>query len=100
MDKRLQENGIKYVVVGEEYNRAIDLLREKYPKVQIVPWHEAPRILTNEYNEAVGGSVVPIQITLENKPTYKRTEGIKTSSTRAREGVPTTTESPEENDIW
>ena len=69
-NKKLQNDGIKYVVVGEEYVRVLDLLKRRYPQVIFIPWHEAPKVLTNEVNKAKSREIVLELSAGENMPTY------------------------------
>ena len=55
--KKLTQDGIKYVIVDESYNRVISLLRKKYPQVQIVPWNEAPKVLIEASNKKEGTDI-------------------------------------------
>lgn len=66
----LIDAGIKYVILGEEYNRLIDFLRKKYPQVEIVPWHDAPRVLAMAAMKATGQNYQIPELTEENWPVY------------------------------
>ena len=48
------EQGIQSVVVGAWYINAIDAMRENYPDVVFVPWHDAPEYYTGLVNAAEG----------------------------------------------
>lgn len=69
-DKKLQSSGIKYVVVGEEYVRVLDILKKRYPQVIFIPWHEAPKVLTNEVSKAENREIALELPTEENRPCY------------------------------
>ncbi len=62
--------GVRYIVVGEEYSRVIDLMRARYPQATIVPWHDAPRVLTEAYNQATGHHRSYESIDPNHPPTY------------------------------
>lgn len=70
-DGRLTETGVKHVIVGEEYMKVVDLLRKKYPAVQIVPWHDAPKVLTEEYNAKTGENHPYTELHNDNRPYYQ-----------------------------
>lgn len=73
--KKLLKEGVKYVVVGEEYTEVLDILRKRYPKTVFVPWNEAPKVFTEESN-AKRGVTEPFEVlTKENQPTYYRVVG-------------------------
>ena len=63
--------GVKFVVLGEEYSGVIDILRNRYPGATIVPWHDAPRILTQSYNESTGEHRAYAEVTTDNAPAYE-----------------------------
>lgn len=71
---------IKYVIVGEEYRRVVDLLRKKYPKVKIVPWHDAPSVLTAEYNKYTGEARELPLLKSKNAPFYAKIDNLSRSS--------------------
>lgn len=75
-DTHPTQPNIAYIIVGEEYNRVIDLLRKRYPKVTIIPWHDAPRLLTEIVNKQTGGEIPYVTLTKENEPGYKRPAGL------------------------
>ncbi len=52
MDEMLVDGGIKYVLVGETYLKCFDLLRNRYPEVTFIPWHEAPDFFVDMVNGA------------------------------------------------
>lgn len=71
VDQLLPDSGVKYVVLGEEYNNVTNLMRKKYPGVEFISWHEAPRRLAEIAAAATGqdfGALVVL--TKENKPVY------------------------------
>ena len=74
--QKLISDGIKYVVVGEEYNKVIDLLRAKYPNVTIVPWHDAPAVLSEEATRISGDSFSPPPLDATSRPYYPSKENI------------------------
>ena len=57
VDTMINETGIKYVVVGEEYMNGMDILTSKYPDYTFVPWNEAPNTLANIVNEKDGSDI-------------------------------------------
>ncbi len=69
VDKKLVE-GVRVIIVGEEYCRAINILKNKYPNYVIVPWHDAPKVLTELYNGKTGEHRVYEKISKDNRPTY------------------------------
>lgn len=44
---------IRYVVLGEEYMRVLNVIENRYTAqgIQVIPWHDAPKILTEEVNK-------------------------------------------------
>ena len=62
---------IKFVILGEEYSRVVDLFRAKYPEVAFVTWHDAPAVLTDAYNQATGEQIQKPEINEANWPTYQ-----------------------------
>ena len=74
------KDGIKYVVLGEEYNRVASLLQSKYPSVTFVPWDKAAEVLTEEYNRQTGSQIESPVPTEENQPAYVASEGINRES--------------------
>jgi hypothetical protein len=71
----MKKEGVRYVVLGEEFNRVLNLLQGKYSDVKFLSWDEAPQFLTEEYNRQ-SGEHIPIQtVTDENQPGYV-TSGI------------------------
>lgn len=70
-DQTIRANGIRYVVVGQEYVNVIDLLRQRYSQVEIIPWHEAPKKLTTVHNEKTGESIQAAELNDENHPQYQ-----------------------------
>lgn len=65
-----KDGGIKYVGVGEEYVNAIDEMRRQWPGVEIVPWHDLPQVLTENYNLHTGENKPYQKPDEENKPRY------------------------------
>ncbi len=74
--KKVDENGIHYVVLGEEYNTVVNLLRKKYPHIEFIPWHEAPKRLAELASKETGGSYKSTMLTEENRPHYPDTRNI------------------------
>lgn len=70
VDEYLISNRIKFVVLGEEYNRAVHLLRMKYPDFEFVPWHHAPKVLSERLKQKTGETVKVEELDDENKPYY------------------------------
>ncbi|MCH7493041.1 hypothetical protein IID19_05700 [Patescibacteria group bacterium] len=69
-NKKLQEAGIKCVVVGEEYSRVLDLIQKRYPDITFIPWHKAPAQFTKEVNDADGTNIASEELTEKNRPHY------------------------------
>ncbi len=65
-----KDGGIKYVGVGEEYVNAIDEMKRQWPGVEIVPWHDLPKVLTESYNLHTGENKSYQALNEENKPRY------------------------------
>lgn len=70
--KRFQEEGgrIEYIILDERFHRLIDLMQKKYPHVKFVPWHDAPKILTQAHNRATNENIKYTEIDNENPPRY------------------------------
>jgi hypothetical protein len=68
--RRLLKDGIKYVILGEEYNRVLGLLQSKYPDVKFVPWNLAPKVLTEETNRITGQKRDFVEVNENNRPVY------------------------------
>lgn len=66
-----KKEDIKIVVVGEEFVNVIDLMRERYNNVEIIPWHDAPTKLIRIYNERTGRNLPIVDLTQENRPYYR-----------------------------
>jgi hypothetical protein len=81
--QQLLESGISKVIVGEEYLPAFDLLRQRYPGVAFIPWHDAAECFTQEVNEAEGTSYQPLNT--EEVPSY----GNATSVSDQESAIPT-----------
>ena len=64
--KKLKSDGIKYVIVGAEYLRVLDILRKRYPQVTFIPWHGAPKFFTDEVSK-IEGRIIPLDIPLEDE---------------------------------
>ena len=65
--KKLRESGIAYVLVGEEYSRAIDLFRGRYPSVTFVPWNDVSKTLTKRAGEVEGREIPVVEIPDEDR---------------------------------
>lgn len=89
--------GIKYVVVGEEYSRVIDIMRERYPEVVIVPWHDAPRVLTLAYNEANKRNIPCEDFNAKNRPIYS---AIISQQKNTKEEFDIPQPSSKNEDVW
>lgn len=70
VDKFLISDGVKFVVLGEECNRVVDLLRKKYPDFEFVPWHLAPKVLSERLEEKTGKAVRVQELNDNNRPFY------------------------------
>ncbi len=68
--EKLASAGIKFVVVGEEYNRVINILKKRYPQVEIVPWHEAPKIFVEQASRVTGEVVKPPEFNEQTRAYY------------------------------
>ncbi len=66
MDEMLVDGGIKYVLVGETYLKCFDLLRNRYPEVTFIPWHEAPDFFVDMVNGAENTKFVKNKIEYPN----------------------------------
>lgn len=73
-DKKITEEsgGIRYVGVGEEYVNAIDEMKRQWAGVEIVPWHDLPNVLTENYNLHTGENRPYQTLDEDNKPFYAR----------------------------
>lgn len=69
-NKQPAVSGIKFVVVGEENNRVLDILKHRYPAYTFIPWNEAPKFLTDLANKVEGKNIVCENLTDENRPYY------------------------------
>lgn len=100
--KPLAESGIRYVVLGEEYNRVVDLMRQKYPGIQITPWNEAPAVLTRAYNETTGEQRPIPELTSANQPSYKPQAESRFKNQGRETPVPGASETTSgvEKDVW
>ena len=68
--KKLQNDGIRYVVVGEEYVGTLDILKKRYPEVAFIPWHDVLSVFAKQVNEAEGKSIAVEEFNDDNKPHY------------------------------
>ena len=59
IDKHLIDGGIKYVIVGEQYLRAFDVMKERYPDYAFIPWHDASEYFCAVVNGIEGTSYRP-----------------------------------------
>jgi len=75
-EKHFTEGKIKYVILGEEYRRVVDLMRRKYPGVEIVIWHDAPATLVREYNHNTGANLAIPNLNKDNAPHYVNTNFV------------------------
>ncbi len=69
-EKKLHNSPIKYLIVGEEYNRVIDIIRRRYPGVVVVTWDNAPEILCEVASKVTGAKVSGVVLNEENRPYY------------------------------
>jgi hypothetical protein len=65
-DEKLDDGGVKYVLVGETYLKCFDLLRNRYPDVTFIPWHDAPDFFINEVNSAENTKYIKNKIEYPN----------------------------------
>ena len=104
--EKLLTQGVKYVFLGEEFNRLIDYLRNKFPSVGIFPWHEAPMTLTAAANKATGLNLPLPQLTEENWPVYylptaRFARKIELPAEKPEIPTPTSTEKNNNDpDVW
>lgn len=70
-NQHLNKDGIKYVFIGEGYIQGVDLFQKVFPHVQFVPWHDAPRVLTEEASQQIGQTLPYETATEENRPYYR-----------------------------
>lgn len=73
-NEKLANGGIKHVLVGETYLKCFDLLRNRYPEVTFIPWHEAPDYFIDEVNRLENTKFV------KNKIEYPNTYPSKTGA--------------------
>ena len=99
--QRLRD-GVKFVVLGEEYSGVIDILRKRYPGATIVPWHDAPRILTESYNESTGEHRAYAEVTADNAPAYEPPlrPGDRARLSQSPVEIPGAPKGDSEVDIW
>lgn len=95
--KKLLEDGIRYVVVGEEYNRVLPILRKRYPGFEIITWNVAPAIFAQRAMEITGKDFPVVELTKENAPQYADGHFVsKKRDTSAKdEVVPSSTDESE-----
>ncbi|MSU56355.1 MAG: hypothetical protein EXS51_03560 [Candidatus Taylorbacteria bacterium] len=97
-EEKLADAGIKHVVVGEEYNRVLDILRKRYSSVRFIPWHEAPATLTALANEKGHTTFPLVTITEENRPHYSIPS--RTYRTGSSMDIPAPTDAKLNDDVW
>ncbi len=86
----------------------IDLLRARYPQVTVVPWHDAPKVLTEEYNGHTGAQKEADVVTEENWPTYVVSDllsnskfVVETSMVQSADiSTPPRSATSEDEDVW
>ncbi len=61
LDAQLDNQGIKYVVLGEQYVKCLDAMQSRYPNVKIVPWHNAPEFFCKIVNSYENTDFSPVQ---------------------------------------
>lgn len=66
----LLKNGIRYMILGEEFAQVIDIIRARYPEITVLSWNEAPAVLIQNAEPVEGPPVVTPVIDPENPPHY------------------------------
>jgi len=72
-DEQFPQEGpmrLKYIIVGEEFIQTIQILRDRFKDlgIEIVPWHDAPIVLTRSYNEHNPDNYIEYQTVSESNP--------------------------------